>query len=138
MIGGPRFMRRLRLSRLQTGAVVAVIVALAFVLVTVLAVLGVVTTYGQNLPDVDKLSDVDSATTTTRIIARDGAVVARVYDKNRIFVSITDVAPVMRQAIVASEDERFYEHRGVDLRSIIRAAVADYKHEPIQGASTIQ
>ena len=137
IVGGTRFLRRLRLRRFQTAVLVTIIVVLAIVLAVVLAVIGVITAYGQNLPNVDKLSDVDSATTTTRIIARDGTVLARVYDKNRIFVSITDVAPVMRQAIVASEDERFYEHRGVDLRSIIRAAVADFRHEPVQGASTI-
>jgi len=137
IVGGARFLHRLRLRRFQTAVLVTAIVVLAIILAVVLAVIGVVTAYGQNLPNVDKLSNVDSATTTTRIIARDGTVLARIYDKNRIFVSITDVAPVMRQAIVASEDERFFEHRGVDLRSIIRAAVADFKHEPVQGASTI-
>ena len=137
IVGGARFLRRLRLRRFQTAVLVTAIVVLAIILAVVLAVIGVVTAYGQNLPNVDKLSDVDSATTTTRVIARDGTVLARIYDKNRIFVSITDVAPVMRQAIVASEDERFFEHRGVDLRSIIRAAVADFNHEPVQGASTI-
>jgi len=40
--------------------------------------------------------------------------------------------------MVASEDERFYEHHGVDARGILRAALADYRHEAItQGASTI-
>ena len=130
-------MRRLQWRRLRTAVLVAVIVLFALAIGAVVAVLGVVSAYGRDLPDVDKLSDVDSATTTTRILARDGTVLARLYDKNRIFVNITDVALVMRQAIVASEDERFYEHRGVDLRSIIRAAVADFKHEPVQGASTI-
>jgi penicillin-binding protein 1A len=123
--------------RLRALAIVLVFVALFVVLAGVVSVIAVVSAFGQNLPDVDRLSQADSATTTTRILARDGTVLARLYDKNRIYVSITDIAPVMKQAIVASEDERFYEHRGVDLRSIVRAAVADFKHEQIQGASTI-
>lgn len=113
------------------------LVVLVLVLLGVLGIIGVVTTYGRDLPDVDRLSNADSATTTTRILARDGTVLARLYDKNRIYVAITDIAPVMKQAIIASEDERFQEHRGVDVRSIVRAAVADFRHEQIQGASTI-
>ena len=111
----------------------------AFVLLAVVAAaIAVVSAFGQNLPDVDRLSEVDSATTTTRILARDGTVLARLYDKYRIYVPITGIPPEMKEAIVASEDERFYEHRGVDVRSIVRAAVADFKHEQItQGASTI-
>lgn len=128
----PRVARRLRIA-----ALIAVSAVMFVLLVVVIGVLYVVSAFGQNLPEVDRLSEVDSATTTTRIVARDGTVLARVYDKNRIYVAITAISPVMKEAIVASEDERFYEHRGVDLRSIVRAAVADYKHERIQGASTI-
>jgi penicillin-binding protein 1A len=128
----PRVARRWRIAALLAiGAVMFVLLAI------VIGTIFVVSAFGQNLPDVDRLSEVDSATTTTRILARDGTVLARIYDQNRIYVAITDISPAMKQAIVASEDERFYEHRGVDMRSIIRAAVADFKHEQIQGASTI-
>jgi penicillin-binding protein 1A len=129
--------KRTTARRLRALAIIAVFAALFLILVGVVSVIAAVSAFGQNLPDVDRLSEADSATTTTRILARDGTVLARLYDKNRIYVAITDIAPVMKQAIVASEDERFYEHRGVDLRSVVRAAVADFKHEQIQGASTI-
>src|SRR4029077_8258579 len=93
--------------------------------------------YGRNLPDIARLSDVEPAG-TTRIIARDGTLLARLYDKNRVYVSITQIPQVMRQAIVASEDERFYSHSGVDIRGIARAALANWQHKQIeQGASTI-
>jgi penicillin-binding protein 1A len=53
-------------------------------------------------------------------------------------VSLSDVAPVMRQAVVATEDERFYRHRGVDLVGVGRAALYDLGHlSTQQGASTI-
>ena len=48
------------------------------------------------------------------------------------------IAPVMKQAIVAIEDRRFYEHRGVDLRGIVRAVWADVRNKRVvQGGSTI-
>ena len=117
------------------------IVLLAAVVVICLAggaiALGVLATYGKDLPDISKLADVEPAG-TTRILARDGTLLARLYDKDRVDVSITQIPQVMREAIVASEDERFYSHSGVDIRGIIRAALADWQHKHIeQGASTI-
>jgi len=121
---------------------VALLFTLAFVILITLAVAGtatwVLTAYGSNLPAIDKLNEIEPGSTTTKIYARDGTLLARLYDKNRVYVPITQVPAVMKQAIVASEDERFYEHRGIDLRGIARAALANYRHEAItQGASTI-
>jgi penicillin-binding protein 1A len=58
--------------------------------------------------------------------------------ESRILVSTEDIAPIMRQAIVAIEDKRFYQHRGVDLRGIGRAIWADLTSKKVvQGGSTI-
>jgi membrane peptidoglycan carboxypeptidase len=60
------------------------------------------------------------------------------YDENRRDVKLADVAPVMRQAIVAAEDMRFYEHHGVDPKGVARAYVANRQAgETAQGASTL-
>src|SRR5436305_6389884 len=60
------------------------------------------------------------------------------YDENRRDVKLADVAPVMRQAIVAAEDTRFYEHNGVDVKGVARAYVANRQAgETAQGASTL-
>jgi penicillin-binding protein 1A len=121
----------------RAGAAVAAMLLAFVILCAAIGTAAVVTTYGRNLPSIDRLSDIEPAA-TTRIIARDGVVLARLYDKDRVYVSITDIPPVMRQAIVATEDERFYQHHGVDIRGIVRAALANYHHERItQGASTI-
>ncbi|MBV8262672.1 MAG: PBP1A family penicillin-binding protein [Candidatus Eremiobacteraeota bacterium] len=94
-------------------------------------------TYGRGLPDVSSLSTIQP-TSPTVIVARDGTLLARLYDKYKVYVPITQIPQVMRDAMVATEDERFYSHRGVDLRGIMRAALANYQHEEItQGASTI-
>jgi penicillin-binding protein 1A len=56
----------------------------------------------------------------------------------RVLVGRDDIAGVMKQAIVAVEDKRFFEHRGVDLRAILRAVWADIRNKSaVQGGSTI-
>jgi penicillin-binding protein 1A len=98
---------------------------------------GIIGSYAQNLPNISRLSVIEP-TFPTVIVARDGTRLARLYDKYKVYVPITRIPTVMRQAVVAVEDERFYGHRGVDLHGIVRAAYANYKHERItQGASTI-
>ena len=58
--------------------------------------------------------------------------------ENRVIVASADIAPVMKQAIVAVEDRRFFEHRGVDARAIVRAFWADIRNQSaVQGGSTI-
>ena len=128
----PRLRRRLRAAGL-----IALIVCAVIALVGVGLVVGVLAVYGRDLPDISHLSDIEPAGTTT-IYARDGTLLARLYDKDRVYVPITQIPQVMREAIVANEDERFYSHSGVDVRGIARAAIADVQHNQIeQGASTI-
>src|SRR5437870_4986143 len=48
--------------------------------------------------------------TRSRVLMADGKTLAYFYDENRIYVSLKNIAPVMRQAQLAIEDHRFYEH----------------------------
>jgi membrane peptidoglycan carboxypeptidase len=73
----------------------------------------------------------------SRILAADGSLIATPYDENRIVVPLSKVAPVMRQAQVAIEDSRFYEHGGVDPQGVARAAVSNMRGGDTQGASTL-
>ena len=58
--------------------------------------------------------------------------------ENRVLVEYDDISPLMKQAIVAVEDRRFFEHRGVDVRAIGRAFWADISEgSVVQGGSTI-
>lgn len=66
-----------------------------------------------------------------------GDVITRFYDQYRIPVSSEEISPLMKQAMVAIEDNRFYEHNGVDLKGIARAAVNNLQGGNTQGASTI-
>lgn len=59
-------------------------------------------------------------------------------NESRTLVDEDDVAPLMKQAMIAIEDRRFLEHRGVDMRAIGRALWADLRHKGIvEGGSTI-
>ena len=72
------------------------------------------------------------------ILADDGSELATFYYENRQSIALAQVAPVMRNAIVAIEDSRFYQHHGVDPRGILRALVKDSSSgSAAQGASTI-
>jgi membrane peptidoglycan carboxypeptidase len=74
----------------------------------------------------------------TRILGRDGAVLATLYDQNRVNVPLSQVAPVMRKAIVSIEDYRFYQHGALDLRGTLRAFVTNQANSGVtQGGSSI-
>lgn len=72
----------------------------------------------------------------TRILAADGSTIATLAEVNRQVVPLTGIAPVMQEAQIAVEDDRFYEHGGVDPRGVARALVATLRGDT-QGASTI-
>src|SRR6476660_9477853 len=79
---------------------------------------------------------VDPPSQTTRILAADGSEIASVYTENRTKVPLDQISPNMKNAIIAVEDSRFYEHGGVDTTGILRALVATARGNK-QGASTI-
>ncbi|MEO5711438.1 MAG: transglycosylase domain-containing protein [Nocardioidaceae bacterium] len=74
----------------------------------------------------------------TRLLGRDGAVLATLYDQNRVNVPLAKVAPIMRKAIIAIEDYRFYQHGALDLRGTLRAFVTNQASGgSTQGGSSI-
>ncbi len=73
----------------------------------------------------------------SRILAADGSLIATFYDEDRVSVPLTDVAQVMRRAVVAIEDSRFYDHGGIDLRGTLRALVNNSSGRDVQGGSTL-
>ena len=114
---------------------IAVLAAFA-VLLGVGIVAGIVASYSRNLPDINRMADYQPSR-STRVFARDGEPLATLYTENRIWVPIAQIPVPVRNAFIATEDQHFYQHHGVDLGGIARAAVADWRHEQFQGASTI-
>lgn len=76
--------------------------------------------------------------TESTMLDTNGQVIARFYDKQRIVIPSDKIAPIMKKAIVAIEDRRFFEHHGVDPTGIARAMVNNLGDDGgKQGASTI-
>jgi membrane peptidoglycan carboxypeptidase len=79
---------------------------------------------------------VDPPSQSTTILASDGSVIANLFAENRTRVSLDQMSPYIKDAVVAIEDSRFYEHGGVDTTGILRALVSTARGNK-QGASTI-
>ena len=130
---GPRKPRR-RLKKLR----LLVLLLLTGLVGSIAFVFGFITAVSTELPALDPAN----AQTTEEIgyiYDRNERVIARLRgDEARVIVESNDIAPVMKQAIVAVEDRRFWEHKGVDIRGMARAAWADIRNRDIlQGGSTI-
>jgi penicillin-binding protein 1A len=129
----PRNKRRSRAARIFRGLAITIFMLALFAVGTVA---GMVAAYGRNLPDISRMADYQPAG-TTRIFARDGSQLASVYKENRVWVPLSRIPEVVREAFIANEDHNFYYHHGVDFGGIVRAAFADLTHQQLQGASTI-
>jgi penicillin-binding protein 1A len=89
------------------------------------------------LPDVDSLRDVQLQV-PLRIYTRDGKLIAAIGEQRRIPVRYEQLPKKLIQAFLATEDDRFFRHHGVDWQGILRAALANARAGGIrQGASTI-
>jgi penicillin-binding protein 1A len=89
------------------------------------------------LPDVDSLRDIQLQV-PLRVYTRDGKLIAAIGEQRRIPVRYEQIPKKLIQAFLATEDDRFFRHHGVDWQGILRAAVANLKAGGIrQGASTI-
>jgi penicillin-binding protein 1A len=89
------------------------------------------------LPDVDSLREVQLQV-PLRVYTRDGRLIASFGEQRRIPVRYSDLPPKLIQAFLATEDDRFFRHHGVDWEGIARAALANARAGGIrQGASTI-
>lgn len=90
-----------------------------------------------NLPPLDVLTDYRPKI-PLRIYSADGQLIGEFGEERRAVVSINDVPAVMKQAILAAEDDRFYQHGGIDYAGILRAAATNLAGGgKRQGASTI-
>ncbi len=89
-----------------------------------------------NLPDVSDLASYRPKL-PLRIYSADGALIGEFGEERRSLTPIAEIPQVMKQAVLAIEDARFYEHGGVDYKGLLRAAIANLGRAKSQGASTI-
>jgi len=89
-----------------------------------------------NLPDVADLADYRPKL-PLRVLTSDGQLIGEFGEERRNLLTIREIPDVMKNAVLAIEDARFFEHNGVDYRGMLRAALANLGQAKSQGASTI-
>jgi penicillin-binding protein 1A len=87
-------------------------------------------------PPLDALTDYQPKI-PLRVVSADGDLLGEFGEERRAVIRIGEVPDVMKHAILAAEDERFYQHGGVDYLSILRAALSNVTSGTQQGAGTI-
>jgi len=97
---------------------------------------GVLFAFSSDIPEVTAL-DSYQPHTITRLLARDGRVVGEFAIERRIVIGYNDMAPVLRQAIIATEDGDFEQHFGLSVSRIVITAFKDIVYGQRFGASTI-
>ena len=122
----------------RAGRAAAGVLALGLAgLLVLLLVIGVALAVAfPNLPDVGSLTDYRPKL-PMRVISADGVQLGEFGEERRNFTPITQIPQVMKDAVLAAEDTRFYQHGGVDYKGIVRAALENLRDARSQGASTI-
>src|SRR3970040_2907900 len=77
-----------------------------------------------NLPALDTLTDYQPKV-PLRVYTAEGELIGEFGEERRVLVDIKDVPPALTNAIIAAEDERFYQHAGLDYIGVARAAYAN-------------
>lgn len=132
------FSRSLSIGRLVIATVAAGVV-LAAMLFPLVGGAGAVTNWGADsiagLSSNFQSSQVNGITT---ILAANGSVITHLYKDYRVPVLLHQISPTMQQAIISIEDNRFYQHGGIDLTGEARAVVNDaIAGAAVQGGSTL-
>ena len=89
-----------------------------------------------NLPKISALVDYNPKT-PLRVYTADKVLIGEFGEERRKVIPLADMPLVMRNAVIATEDDRFYSHGGVDYVGVLRAGLANMRGHLAQGASTI-
>lgn len=127
---GPRLNLAARIALLLAG------LASGLVLIGVLIIGFTLTMAYPNLPPLDSLTDYRPKI-PLRVFTADNVLIGEFGEERRNVVRINDIPEVMKKAVLAIEDDRFYQHGGVDYLGIVRAALHNLSGGARQGASTI-
>lgn len=112
-------------------------VAVLGVALVISALVAVYVHFESELPSTESLSDVQLQV-PLRVYTRDGKFIGEFGEKRRLPLSYEQIPPALRDAFLAAEDDRFFEHPGVDYQGLIRAAIQlVLTGERRQGGSTI-
>ena len=107
------------------------------ILISSMFILQVWIFFSKDLPETKAI--VIAGEESSEVLDRDGNVLKILYlTERRIYVSLTEISPYIVDAVVASEDERFYKHAGVDMKAVLRAIASNIiSKDYAEGGSTI-
>jgi len=127
-----------RSNRGKVSVLAVLMIALFLITVGIIgSVIGMLAGYSKQLPDVDSISSYRPSE-TTKIYADNGELIANLYIENRTLVPLSQISENLQLAIIAVEDARFYEHRGIDIYRTLGALVENIRsRQVVQGGSTI-
>ncbi|WP_051799847.1 transglycosylase domain-containing protein [Catenuloplanes japonicus] len=108
------------------------IAAFAVVIMTAGVSIVGLTYFFDDIPDINTFEPEASA-----VVYADGSEVTKLGEANRTVVSPDKISKVVKDAVVAAEDNKFYDHHGIDMKGIARAAWNNVSGGTTQGASTI-
>ncbi|MBN2847004.1 MAG: transglycosylase domain-containing protein, partial [Coriobacteriia bacterium] len=132
-----RHKKKSPVPRIIIGTVALTVVFSLLISTTGVAVaLGVAGSWLEDLPDINDPNAFNVAQ-TTRVYSADGVLLANLYLENRQVVELEDISPHLLHAVVAVEDERFYQHNGVDFIGLVRAVITNATTGRREGASTL-
>lgn len=102
------------------------------------AAAGVIWHFSQDLPSLDLLQSYQPSLVTT-VYADDRQPIGQFFIERRILTPLSDIPKTLTQAVIATEDVRFFEHPGLDYIGILRAVWTNIRHggKKVEGASTI-
>ena len=128
--------RRKRVRVVLRVAQQAGLIALFLLVALIGTVSGVLFAYAGDLPEISALDEY-RPNTITRLLARDGREIGTFATERRVVVGYDDIAPDLRQAIIATEDAGFEQHFGLSIKDTARAIALDLLTGERKGASTI-
>lgn len=110
----------------------------ALALVGTMAAVGVLWYFSQDLPSLDSLQNYQPSL-VTQVYSSDQQLIGQFFIERRIVTPLADIPQILSQAVIATEDVRFFEHPGLDYIGILRAAWTNVRHggRKVEGASTI-
>jgi membrane peptidoglycan carboxypeptidase len=136
-LGGTGLNRFGLLTRMTTFVALAGVIA-ALIVLPVVGGVGLATRNSAqaftNLPS--DLTQVPLPQQNT-IVDSNGDILAVLFAQNRIEVPLEEISPIMQQAVIAIEDQRFLDHAGIDFRGTLRASISTGAGGQVQGGSTI-
>jgi 1A family penicillin-binding protein len=111
---------------------------LAAACLAVIASIWLVVDLQRGLPDTEAIQRIGEMQQSTAVFDADDQLAFTIFEEQRIPVALDHISPNLIHAILAVEDQRFYDHHGFDLARILKAALTNVRHgRVVQGGSTI-